>query len=1398
MQTMKETIEAFIRLAYQKWRTKAEEQNSSQELRRTISDALSFEDRDIGDTEELTERISDKIAELYRRPARDLKDYVSAVGYQLQRHDPHFQDIEAISEVIAMAVLSELDVHFALQLKNADILKTIQHILSRLEKARNEIEESSSHSIHEPVFSKTIEALEDTCTSLGKALSILIEDMDLRKNMHERVRENNQLKREIEDIRKWIPRQVIENGARNASEPESLMEACRNASSDIIILDAYAGYGKTHAVKQLYQSILDDEEDSLPPPIYMSLDAGYQINGIFDTIERTFGTADNNRSLFLLLDGYDQLSKEEQVGLLKDIYTLTHENQSASKKVLIAVRSREYEYAELAEISRNRSLKAQLSKDKATVLNLLPLTGSDVSALIHMYNLDDHREYLEGKISGTFRSDNIFFVSKYLEYYRDNREIPHGFRELMEYLVKQEAMRFNDMDRDEMERNALYMTLMRKQEMDMEGMDFPALNHLQMLSFSHKTVQEYLSACRLKRRLNEDIIAMTTNDGIIRPHMKNTVGMLLQILSAEDNRRFKSLFNTYSRDSLNIDTLICMEPTNLSYPVIDSLIDLYIEQHLNSPYDDLPHEEEFNNLFYSYNAEEHGTMFKDRLTEMISSSTRRDALCDIACTLGRNEESYRSIFGSTLWNMTLNLLEKAIAGGQSTTRLLLTLAYLPLETINSEICRTLLSTVGDCNSNFQTVAFLLARAAYRIDEVEYDRMFDAFLIYRKQEHISALNDIPEYLDDDTELRSQTMFLFESFIRLTGQALSDGTLSIGHMLQLLKSNLSTVFTEDYHAERIERQLAETMATSLAESLPLSDGDELILTSIIAATLEEHYQSTLLAAMMDAMPYQAMLEIYHVLLSQTSNMDYIHLLGEYASRKVREDSNRFKAFRDLFSREPYYEDISTFFYADSDILPYLPCRVQETIRSQSENLERSENRSFRKSYMRKSSFHTYFDEAWMMTTARAILDHYGSDVIDNRKLRSFMDPDAPIFNYCMKDMIASLPSAERSIEGIRDEIHLIYQHRELLAVGYIQRNYLSPELFTPEERSCIEAWIQRNIHEYRLPKYNSPINRFHECLAYLMRFDTFRNIIKETLAEDIDSYIGLLALDGPSHGNPSYMEDYLGKQRLLNAYCANFKETMESKDAIKPSHMLDYLNANITSISFQDRELLADIIRKMLKENARTDYWWKLMDLGHKLDVTLEDIPMESLTSILKDYYRNKDYTSIGQWCLSKCNIDITEEERRHTAKALHPLFLASTAEKEDMAISLLLLDRSQGDVASWYFSILMQRNSRISSAQYWSSSKESIYTSDPSALHAAVKLYSFAWTSRGPKASALMNVAVNTFKAMAAASKTAYRNVVRALESREDQCNDSYLQLKIEEIKLQHLQADSPQWKLEEL
>ena len=372
----------------------------------------------------------------------------------------------------------------------------------------------------------------------------------------ERMREQNQIQDEQENIKTYLKRDVVLKDNKTITLQEWADQAFNHSESKgkriIKILDSPAGYGKTSALKKLFWDMLYNDKNVGLPPIYLDVKE-YVPATLMTSINSAVALSGDYKlkDFYLLIDSIEDLPDDYVDTFLNELYSTVLINQSVLRCVLIAGRTGQYNKHKIEKKFKALNFDIETAhltelndKDRnKIILNFFPefrcrKTCNEISTYFDVYNY----------------ADNVFYVYNTVLFWHEKQRAPKTTIELMDYLIEKEAI---------LQHTSVHELKTAGYQM-LFSMIFQENNEKTKLEFSHRNIMEYGAACIASKFPIETILRITRCSTYIIKQVSNFVGFLLNVLYERDQEKANSLFNTYLQNASNLSVLMQIEREKLN------------------------------------------------------------------------------------------------------------------------------------------------------------------------------------------------------------------------------------------------------------------------------------------------------------------------------------------------------------------------------------------------------------------------------------------------------------------------------------------------------------------------------------------------------------------------------------------------------------------------------------------------------------------------------------------------------------------------------------------------------------------------------------------------------------------------------------------------------------------
>ncbi len=649
----------------------------------------------------------------------------------------------------------------------------------------------------------------------------------LKKNITiDYLKKHNQLLPYRDKISQYIPRTISYwNNKQKELIEISLSGYCSNLPF-FTILQAPAGYGKTCALQQLHQMILEKKIDTILPPVYISL-ASYVPTTLLVIIKDRMTESGDYRcnDFLLLLDGYDEVKDSDRESLIKEIRQLI-DNKSLIRKVILSVRENTYNYSDFEVFEDHR------------ISTLSKLTLEDIRNLFlnESITVKSESEFFNNSFFQEF-SDNIFYIVKFIDYYKEKQTIAGNVIDLFTFIINQEISRIFRKDKpneSSLESLALYMTINQILEIDKKEISSKFGFNLPMspFRFSHKSIQEYLAAKKIVKQPLDLIKIILAKGNTIIPYLTNTLGFVLNILNATDDgqEEFDALVNWSLKGAGNAKRLLQIEADKISSEMNHKIFATVIEQEaetgnlFNQPVSLVPfgireqsRKKNFDYLITQIKALKNTTNKHHYHTSILQSITYHH--------LGSFDESYQESLLAFL--VDLLDLENIDDNQEFIGSLLYSIAHFPiLKRIESNKIDFLVSQLLSIETNENIVdnlCQLLLTSDNKSDRRIYLQIYDYILNRILAEREQMAHFVPTQTSDDTYDEPLRVTYWHSFIPLTDKFLKNDLTFVWEIMTYTIKNQEKIIDRHRSSSELD-DLFQIYFNAIKIDLEIQEADE----------------------------------------------------------------------------------------------------------------------------------------------------------------------------------------------------------------------------------------------------------------------------------------------------------------------------------------------------------------------------------------------------------------------------------------------------------------------------------------------------------------------------------------------------------------------------------------------
>ena len=819
---------------------------------------------------------------------------------------------------------------------------------------------------------------------------------------------------------------------------------------------------------------------------------------------------------------------------------------------------------------------------------------------------------------------NVFCLSSLLGYYEEKHEILLSLIDLYDYLLNKdlELIKKNKTPYSgAIEKSALYTVLYRQDVPDnIRLFKDKSNNHIE---FTHRNIMEYQAAKVLASLSIENILQVVSVKGILLPYVRNTVGMMLNILNAsgriEDANKFNGIYAILKSHPLNYDVLLRLESDRLYNDFSDSILIGAIDYYIKHEYYDCP-----DSLFGFINQNPRRNFeillgyLKDN--KRIDNEQEYRILYIIYSAILHNRNDCPGFIKDYFTNVFLDKIEKDSNNIRSVAWILRVLNEQLRVFSEKEINKIIDFAIARENDPdfFISIFTILKNSVKNISILYFEKLICTFFHVMQINGNTQAEYIPSQFMNGYRMKSIRWFsiipvgeLSELYFKIK---LDGFELFIREYIKFLKSYQSMIF----QGEVINKLLFSGLKTFLVSYKgDLEKIIELLTDFIIIESSTDHDEENPLFAsylfIEDwGMEVAGRILDYIYLNQKNYNISEIFRVRKYFANMLFNNSLFYLIMKEIagdnivpilnFCLE--YGVVSTI---NKDVFDLLPESIRSEIENRNKRSQEQIDEEEKHKRMIKEAIHIAFNDEKLKKEAKSIYD-----LIDKRKCEAFeleYIEDYNSYSFMNQFLIDTIESCKKECENYECFISYWFDNHQSKIVFYLmeymKRHNLSYDILTEEEILFICDFVKNKI-------VIMPLNNLkpgHKWLAKLMKktelVKYLKPIIIDSYGDDIVELIKVLN----SMESISFFEKYISRNVIINYIIQNFAEMLEMDDV--RILIFDYLcSINITGVQQlnlinRTKSILVDFIRKHLSDSTIFN-GYSILD---KLNISLKDIGLD---------------------------------------------------------------------------------------------------------------------------------------------------------------------------------------------
>ena len=1186
-------------------------------------------------------------------------------------------------------------------------------------------------------------------------------------------------------IQRYLSRTYLLVGTESGENVELSATALVKRTSSLTIMLSPAGYGKTCALEQIHQGILDESIDYDIPPVFVRL-ADYVQGTLSQMIDEAMHVSGDYQAtnFLLLLDGYDEVAENERRSLNKEISRILRSTVYFRKVILT---SRDFVPARVFE-------SIPLKQD---LVFLSPITRDGIDTLFTEVGITNGDEFWDNPFFCCF-SNNVFYVTNFINYYVDRNTIARNVHELFLFLTNKEleqVFRTTTPPFRLVESIALFMVLSQKQSIESAAIgdklslpdDFAAT-----LQFSHKSILEYLAARKIARQPLEQMKRIVTKGHLLIPHLTNTIGFVLNILVSDtdqgDYQKFEQFLKWCMHGSGNAKRLLQIETDKVSPQVCQDVFAAVIEQEALT-----------GNLF-----ERSDSLIRFMLQREESVETNVKTLID-KIILSKDSETHH-FFTLTLQDLCYTDIG-AIADSEQERLTDFLIVLLGPESIdqNQQLIESLLyiipkfETITGLNdqnlhfivervlslpmdSPFDNLCSLLMKARPVLDSATYYKLYHFIIerVSRQGGGIARL--VPEQISDNDRMEMVRYTEWNNFIPLTESFLQ---ASEEHVWMLLNDTTENICGEEGYRhssrrdfDKLYRVIFSQVRSQHSRKL-LGDDNVDALVILLQKDSEEYHLGPIWVPMRDTLDAPLLQEVVFRFLART---DFTYMMRQgfisFHNEQIK-TIEHFDVFMDTYfangnpAQKKYFSEFCYRLPEKGPLTKHMLSVISDELRNgilkRNENVAKYKEQEISEEDM-KQSYSVCFHPKILIVQTEAIFSTFEVDALTENHLYG-TDPSEALekkYPFAMYLLRNSIRDSESTIElkKIRDFIlssEWLFDFMVPLT-RYCEHKKIKVGDFKDEEVAETKAWATRILEKYPLTKANSVFRNIHINLSFILRQLPGNAIDSNFISMNKNKIIGLVfsgfadvlagryTVDAESF-SLEYLEKYLSVEELIEFVIRNFLTAFRSKEVMIA--ICGYVSLRQNHLKPFQKQTIRQHLTQYINENLSSTHCSEIYKLSNEVGVLISDLDAERFARALTPNERNTglEHNAAAGYLLYPNKEQSAEHER-----SLQDITLSAYEQTEDTFLKKTLaeyylgMNKRAGNVFVFYADYLMSGDNSTMNRSFgmWGAAAKQLATAELAHLPKVQELFRYSRNKKhSERRDAIRNMALESYRLIAA-------------------------------------------------
>ncbi len=1176
----------------------------------------------------------------------------------------------------------------------------------------------------------------------------------------EYLRNHNQFINEKELIENFVNREILYCNPQTTESNKISLEHYFNQLPKLTILEGDAGSGKSAFLMNIHQLMIYEKFEIFLPVVYFNLKY-YNTGTLYECIERNI-SATNKYILthaLLLLDSFDEVSPSLINTLINEIKQII-ENSPYDRKVLLSTRTNYNFTSHFQQIDKNYNIIKLLPIKKT---NILELIDSNISS-------QKDKTFLTNFFIKEELSNNIFFVSKILEIYKETNNIPNGVIDLLNKLSEKEVQLITKQDSsniENFENLALYMTVNQISNItDIQVLkEFNINLNISNFSFSHKNLHEYLAANKIAKQDPKIIMQLITYNSIIPSYLTNTVGYLLNILSQTQAEKFKTILKNLIANKENLLKITSIESDKINPTIVEDIINRILQSNtIFDRFDNIP------NYFISFiikneYKEKNIDLIIDNIIKNENSHIKQYAI-DILLTISTYKDSLSVKQRQKLFSYIniLLLVEKEKINQYMIKELLYILSNLELiDIIESNklliFCKNIFSKT-DLRENINQLCCILLKNKVPYNNTLYFNLF-SFIIHNGHSFVIPY-EVPSQISDKTYFKAHHIIDWEYYISLTKKYLTTKPYIVWKVIKNIDLDKVKKISHDSSLERLILEYNKAIETEISNDKLNPNKTQLLIKWFNVNAILNKTENLWNILINNCNKIQ-IIKISKILISNNIEFLIFRPIMDYYINEIITSEKAFISFKRQFyyskknNLKLFFERFLSSIEESNPIYQVITDNISKKYKqSMLKRLKLSaheKNEIYKKEHS-KIDYSIAFNKKDLIKQINRLFDHFETKTITRKiYINSYYNKiiNYNLFaTYLIDEYMRVNNLKELPLHKILNSINCRWEENYIgYLLDFCKIHELDINNFNVYEKTEIKKWCIQIITKYPLDDISLQLFNIHFNLKYILEKATF-------LHEDIDfkakiqEQIYNLIFLGASN---ELFEKFIYTNRIIKYLFDNLDKAIKNseKHYLDISNAFDYLEKNESIMSLYQKEEFKKILIKYIINHINDEnYNYSALKTAKKFNFKITDIPIDILInsfklnikqSGLKNNYTLSFFNNISEFDIN---------ERQYLLNATKEAFnkAQDVFLKKSLAEYYIVYnpEKISGEIFTYYANYLLNNDKSLINERF-SNFDTFLKTAELSHLDLLIKLfkYSYLKAEESERRRAIRSISIASFK-----------------------------------------------------